>query len=216
MKKFLSLLCAAAALFIAVPAAEANETLPAGGGASATATEGGGGGGSPPPPPPPQTPAPPAAKKEEEAPAPGFVKRVLAAAAGNKTIAATLNDKDGTIATLEAKVSSLEGKVAVQAAELKEAADWITGVANGTIDPVAKPPPNATAKAAAEAVVTSVSTAVRRSGIPVQDLQPSERVTRPAVTTLEAKSEPDHPERVARLDAIWKAAGYDRDALTAN
>ncbi len=180
-----------------------------------------------PPPPPapaapvaaaPVTPAPapaapvvaqaPAVAQKEETGEPGFVARTLAAMAGNKTINAQLTEKDATIAALTKERDDLKAQVAAQTKDLTEAGEYVRGVTNGTINPVANPAPNPVAAAAVEAVQHGTSQAVQKVGIPTEALT-TPTTPPPAAAAPEAKEN----ARLTALDAVWKNAGYDRQAL---
>lgn len=166
--KLRSLLCIAALMLWTAPFAAAEDAPPAPP-AGQTSTQTAPAAPTAPTPPAAQTPAP-EARKEDEKDEPGFVARVLAAAAGNKHIKQELSDKDQTIANLQKENAELKAQLEKQKKDLTEAAAWITGVTNGTINPVEKPAPNETAAVAAQAVEAATSQAIRKVGIPSEAL----------------------------------------------
>lgn len=206
---FLILLVCAAALWC--PAARA-EDAGTGPGAAAPVNQ-------PAPTPAPAQPAPVARKEDETNPEPtaekkrqGFIAGVLAAVAGNKTVNATLADKDKEIATLTANVAALNARIdelqaALNAANenLTEATAWVQGVATGAINPVSSPAPNPAAAAAAEATTNGISGAIRAVGVPVAAL---EAPSTPAPLAAVSGGKMDEATRAAALRNYWKDLGH--------
>lgn len=101
-----------------------------------------------------------------------------------RNLTAQLQERDARISALQARLTEAENLAGA-------AADYIQGLTNRSVDPVATPPPNQVAAAAVEHVAAAVTAAVQRTGLPSAAAAgkeaPKEAVPEPKALTPQQK-----------------------------